>query len=149
MTSSIEKREQLAETEKKEQSSKAEAEQVEAARCDDQTNEKSRVRESAAFKAAASAASYLHSRTKILFPSSSSSSKDKVDQHADSGKLDINSEMATLMATTDSVTAVVGAKEEVKQAVADDLSSISSSPCEWYICDDDKSATRYFIIQVI
>jgi len=65
-----------------------------------------------------------------------------------SDNLDINSEMASLMATTDSVTAVVAAKEEVKQAVADDLNSINSASCEWFVCDDDKSATRFFVIQV-
>ncbi|KAF2325096.1 hypothetical protein GH714_022752 [Hevea brasiliensis] len=58
----------------------------------------------------------------------------------------LNTEMASLMATTDSVTAVVAAKEEVKQAVADDLSSTCSSPCEWFICDDDQG-TRFFVIQ--
>ncbi|KAJ0620401.1 putative phospholipase A1 PLIP1/2/3 [Helianthus annuus] len=36
-------------------------------------------------------------------------------------------EVASLMATTDSMTAVVAAKEEVKQAVADDLNSMHSS----------------------
>ncbi|KAL4376590.1 hypothetical protein GQ457_02G020320 [Hibiscus cannabinus] len=56
----------------------------------------------------------------------------------------INSDVASLMATTDSVTAVVTAKEEVKQVVADDLNSIHSSPCEWFICDDDQSSTRSF-----
>lgn len=60
----------------------------------------------------------------------------------------MNSDMASLMATTDSVTSVVAAKEEVKQAVADDLSSTHSSPCDWFICDDDQSATRFLVIQV-
>nr|XP_023917001.1 uncharacterized protein LOC112028538 [Quercus suber] len=59
----------------------------------------------------------------------------------------MNSEMASFMATTDSVTAVVAAKEEVKQAVADDLNSVRSSPCEWFICDEDQTGTRYFVIQ--
>lgn len=162
VTSSIEKREQLAEAEKAELLAKAEAEpqsdeaeskdksQVEAGQSDEQKNEQSRVRESAAFQVAASAASYLHSRTRTLL--SSNSSKDNVDHTSNEDSrsnenLNINSEMASLMATTDSVTAVVAAKEEVKQAVADDLNSISSSPCEWYICDDDKNATRFFVIQ--
>ena len=61
----------------------------------------------------------------------------------------MNSDMASLMATTDSVTSVVAAKEEVKQAVADDLNSTHSSPCDWFICDDDQSATRFLVIQVI
>ncbi|KAK8565532.1 hypothetical protein V6N12_059090 [Hibiscus sabdariffa] len=55
----------------------------------------------------------------------------------------INVDVASFMATTYSVTAVVAAKEEVKQAVADDLNSTHSSPCEWFICDDDQSATRF------
>ncbi|XP_057517155.1 phospholipase A1 PLIP2, chloroplastic-like [Amaranthus tricolor] len=152
VTSSIEKREQLAKAEAEKQATSEtenkDSYQGETGKCDDKTNEESRVRESAAFKAAASAASYLHSRSRALFPSSSLN--DKEDQNAVSGSngnLDINSEMASLMVTTDSVTAVVAAKEDIKQAVADDLSSMSCSPCEWYICDDDKSATRYFIIQ--
>ncbi|XP_021770123.1 uncharacterized protein LOC110734323 [Chenopodium quinoa] len=163
VTSSIEKRKLLAEAEKKEQLANSEAKQQsgeaeskdncqeEAGQSDYQKKEESRVRELAAFQVAASAASFLHSRTRTLL--SSRSSKDKVDGHPlnkDSGNdenLDINSDMASLMATTDSVTAVVAAKEEVKQAVADDLNSISSAPCEWYICDDDKSATRFFVIQ--
>eukprot|EP01018_Ginkgo_biloba_P027437 Gb_40072 [translate_table: standard] len=56
------------------------------------------------------------------------------------------SEVASYIATT-SVTAVVAAKEETKQAVAKDLQSIHSSPCEWFICDDESSHTRYFVIQ--
>ncbi|KNA26050.1 hypothetical protein SOVF_001160 [Spinacia oleracea] len=153
VTSSIEKRELLAEAEKKEQLANSEPEQqqsgefkskenniqVESAQSDDlNKNEESRVRELAAFQVAASAASFLHSRTRNFL--SPRSSKDNADHHTDS-------EMASLMATTDSVTAVVAAKEEVKQAVADDLNSIRSAPCEWYICDDDKSATRFFVIQ--
>ncbi|XP_076912121.1 phospholipase A1 PLIP3, chloroplastic-like [Bidens hawaiensis] len=31
--------------------------------------------------------------------------------------------------------------------VSDDPNSLCSSPCEWYICDDDESGTRYFVIQ--
>ncbi|KAI9082496.1 hypothetical protein K1719_035365 [Acacia pycnantha] len=45
------------------------------------------------------------------------------------------------------VTEVVAAKEEVKQVVADYLNSASSSPCEWYTCDDDQSGTRFFVVQ--
>ncbi|XP_051141648.1 phospholipase A1 PLIP2, chloroplastic-like [Andrographis paniculata] len=47
----------------------------------------------------------------------------------------------------DSMTAVVAANEQVKQAVADDLNSTHSSPCEWFVCDDDQTATRFFVIQ--
>ncbi|CAN1348777.1 Phospholipase A1 PLIP3, chloroplastic [Linum perenne] len=54
---------------------------------------------------------------------------------------------ASLMATTDSITVVVAAKEEVKQAITDDLSSTCSSPRERFICDDDQH-TRYIVIQL-
>ncbi|XP_031498076.1 phospholipase A1 PLIP2, chloroplastic-like [Nymphaea colorata] len=58
-----------------------------------------------------------------------------------------SSDVASLVATTKSVTAVIAAKEEAKQAVAKDLNSAHSSPCEWFVCDDDKKGTRYFVIQ--
>lgn len=46
------------------------------------------------------------------------------------------------------VTTVVAAEEETKQAVVKDLQSPHSCPCEWYVCDDEASHTRYFAIQV-
>jgi hypothetical protein len=52
------------------------------------------------------------------------------------------------MATTDSVTKVVAEKEEVKQVLSDDLNSTRSSPCEWFICNDNQSGIRFFVIQV-
>ncbi|KVI12453.1 uncharacterized protein LOC112508004 [Cynara cardunculus var. scolymus] len=87
---------------------------------------------STAYHIAASAASYLHSQTMNIIPFQSSENNKGDDR---------------ISMTTDSVTAVVAAKEEVKQAVADDLNSMHSSPCDWFICDDDESSTRYFVIQ--
>jgi hypothetical protein len=55
---------------------------------------------------------------------------------------------ASFVATTNSVTSMVAAKEETRQAVADDLNSSRSCPCEWFICDDDQGSTRYFVVQV-
>ncbi|KAL4351924.1 hypothetical protein GQ457_06G030240 [Hibiscus cannabinus] len=100
----------------------------------------------------ASAASYLHSHTMTILPFKSSNPENSEgsskDGSGNEGISDvINSDVASLMATTDSVTSVVAAKEEVKQAVADDLNSTHSSPCEWFICDDDQSSTRFFVIQ--
>lgn len=89
---------------------------------------------STAYHIAASAASYLHSQTMNVIPFQSSQNNRGED---------------SISMTTDSVTAVVAAKEEVKQAVADDLNSMHSSPCDWFICDDDESSTRYFVIQVL
>ncbi|KAK8693785.1 hypothetical protein V6N13_071354 [Hibiscus sabdariffa] len=123
---------------------------------DDEGQEKknlgSRISASAAYQIAASAASYLHSHTMTILPFKSSNpensevSSEGVSLSDSSSDL-INADVASFMATTDSVTAVVAAKEEVKQAVADDLNSTHSSPCEWFICDDDQSATRFFVIQ--
>ncbi|KAK9684982.1 hypothetical protein RND81_10G247200 [Saponaria officinalis] len=148
VTSSIEKREQLAEAEKKEQLAAAEAQiqdgtQLETTKVEDQNTD---VRTSPAYQIAVSAASFLHSRARAVFPSRSSKNEEG-HETLKSDNRSINSEMASLMATTDSVTAVVAAREDVKQAVADDLSSISSSPCEWFVCDDEKTATRIFVIQ--
>ncbi|KAL1543982.1 phospholipase A1 PLIP2, chloroplastic-like isoform X1 [Salvia divinorum] len=98
----------------------------------------------AAYQIAATAASYLHSHTRSILRLKSSKSTVNDEDLAEES---MNEDMASLMATTDSVTAVVAAKEEVKQAVADDLNSTKYSPCEWFVCDDDQNATRFFIIQ--
>lgn len=152
MTSSIEKNE-LA-TKAEENQASAETEEVETNENDkeetkEEKNGGSKISATVAYEIAASAASYLHARTKSIIPFKFS--KDGVGEGTSEsvdGVNMMNPEVASFMATTDSVTAVVAAKEEVKQAVADDLNSTSSSPCEWFICDDDKSGTRYFVIQV-
>ncbi|KAK1385073.1 phospholipase A1 PLIP2, chloroplastic [Heracleum sosnowskyi] len=111
---------------------------------------------STAHRIAASAASYLHSRTSnlITFKSLKAEGNEDSAKRGSIGNVDMlnniemmNGDMASFIATTDSVTSVVAAKEEVKQAVADDLNSTSCSPCGWFICDDDRSATRFFVIQ--
>ncbi|OMO82081.1 Lipase, class 3 [Corchorus olitorius] len=113
----------------------------------EQKNIGHRISASAAYQIAASAASYLHSHTRSILPFKSPKPEGCKDSSEDGCGSEMNSDVASLMATTDSVTAVVAAKEEVKQAVADDLNSTHSSPCEWFICDDDQSATRFFVIQ--
>ncbi|KAK8588203.1 hypothetical protein V6N13_087147 [Hibiscus sabdariffa] len=159
VTSSVEKRELGMKTEENIEKFGASSENQEL-----QSNEKdnaegqekknlgSRIGASAAYQIAATAASYLHSHTMTILPFKSSNPENSEgsskDGSGNEGISDmINSDVASLMATTDSVTAVVAAKEEVKQAVADDLSSSHSSPCEWFICDDDQSSTRFFVIQ--
>ncbi|KAI5084056.1 hypothetical protein GOP47_0000225 [Adiantum capillus-veneris] len=44
-------------------------------------------------------------------------------------------------------TAIVLAEEETKLAVAKDLQTSSTCPCEWFVCDDESSCTRLFVIQ--
>ncbi|KAL5560978.1 hypothetical protein UlMin_030725 [Ulmus minor] len=154
VTSSIDKRELAAKAEKNLESTETqdpERKPDDDKEVKDQKNNGYRIRPSAAFQIAASAASYLHSHTRSLLPFKSSEREGGEDFPESRGKdvsvRILNSEMASLMATTDSVTAVVAAKEEVKQAVADDLNSTNSSPCEWFVCDDDQSGTRFFSIQ--
>lgn len=111
------------------------------------------IRASAAYEVVASAASYLHAQTKSILPfdfAKAEGCDNSLQGSCDAFEgVDVsNTEVASLKATTDSVTVVVAAKEEVKQVVADDLNSTCSSPCEWYICDDDESGTRFFVIQV-
>ncbi|KAJ9543169.1 hypothetical protein OSB04_022876 [Centaurea solstitialis] len=83
------------------------------------------------------AASYLHSH---IFKSS----KSNLSQVEKSKVAD---DVSVANAKDDSV--VVAANDEVKQSsvMDDDLISTCSSPCEWYICDDDENSTRYFVIQ--
>lgn len=153
MTSSLEKKELAMKAEKEKVLDEVQEPEETSNEPEEQKNMGSRISASAAYHIAASAASYLHSRTMSIIPFTSPLSKSSEDSPDKCRGIynDVNtrdSEVASFMATTDSVTAVVAAKEEVKQAVADDLNSSLSSACEWFICDDDLSRTRLFIIQV-
>ncbi|CAH8250934.1 unnamed protein product [Arabidopsis lyrata] len=117
-------------------------EEEEEAKDEEEEEEKKKGRKisaSAAYEIVASAASYLHSRTNNILPFNSSSKADKNDVNL------ANAESSSDVAY--SVTSVVAAEEDVKQAVADDLKSTISSPCDWFICDDDQSHTRFVVIQ--
>ncbi|CAO2193113.1 unnamed protein product [Urochloa humidicola] len=105
-----------------------------------------------AYHVVSSAASYLHSRAMGIMPFGS---RNDVKDDAASIMAFMNSENgegltmdeASFVATTNSVTSMVAAKEETRQAVADDLNSSRSCPCEWFVCDDDQNDTRYFVVQ--
>ncbi|CAN4113418.1 unnamed protein product [Withania somnifera] len=164
VTSSFEKREQSLKAEK-EKAAAEDLEKKEDEVAQTQVEESSttsvegdgktsgnRISASTAYHIAASAASYLHSHTKNILPFKSSKTMPNKDPSESTVGCDdnidaVNREVASFMATSDSVTSVVAAKEEVKQAVADDLNSNHSSPCEWFVCDDDQSLTRFFVIQ--
>ncbi|PON61682.1 Fungal lipase-like domain containing protein [Parasponia andersonii] len=155
VTSSIDKRELAAKAEKTQELAEIQEEEKDSKDVEEVENHKNNahgISASAAYHIAASAASYLHSHTRSILPLKSSKGEvgealPEESSRTNEGVRIMNSEMASLMATTDSVTAVVAAKEEVKQAVADDLNSAHSSPCEWFVCDDDESGTRFFVIQ--
>ncbi|KAI3991256.1 hypothetical protein MKX01_022477 [Papaver californicum] len=119
---------------------------------EEQRKNRYQISASAAYHIAASAASYLQSHTRgILSFKSSKDGKEEglIGEGFDSkGNAEVrSSKAASFVATSDSVTAAVSAKEETKRAVAKDLNSAHSSPCAWFICDDDRSATRFFVIQ--
>ncbi|CAO2207748.1 unnamed protein product [Urochloa humidicola] len=105
-----------------------------------------------AYHVVSSAASYLHSRAMGVMPFGS---RNDVKDDPASIMAFMNSENgeglsmdeASFVATTNSVTSMVAAKEETRQAVADDLNSSRSCPCEWFVCDDDQNSTRYFVVQ--
>ncbi|KAF6134626.1 hypothetical protein GIB67_022913 [Kingdonia uniflora] len=103
----------------------------------------------AAYKIAASAALYLQSQTSSILPfkpSKLATREESPTNDRENSEI-TSSKVASFLATTSSLTAVVSGKEEMKQAVAKDLSSIHSSPCEWFTCDNDQSRTRFFVIQ--
>ncbi|XP_028771114.1 phospholipase A1 PLIP2, chloroplastic-like [Neltuma alba] len=112
-------------------------------------NNKHRMNASVAYQTAPST---VHAQAKDM--SASNFSKDggggdSLEEISDNtgGDNMLNTEGSSVKVTTDSVKEVVAGKEEVKQAVADDLNSTSSSPCEWYTCDDDQSGIRFFVVQ--
>ncbi|VFQ59583.1 unnamed protein product [Cuscuta campestris] len=161
VTSSLEKKEQalkaeretrLAEERMKKESEVASSKEAEVDKKEDEEERNqisgNGISASAAYRIAASAASYLQHHTKNILPFKNNGVSCNGDTPRKALEGDGNEEeVASLMATTDSVTSVVAAREEVKQAVADDLSSTRLSPCEWFVCDDDKSGTRFFAIQ--
>lgn len=108
------------------------------------TSKGRKISASAAYEIVASAASYLHSRTNNILPFTSSSKNENSDKSSDENS---SSEEEVASCLTESVTSVVAAEEDVKQAVADDLKSTISSPCDWFICDDDQTLTRFVVIQ--
>ncbi|XP_010268036.1 PREDICTED: uncharacterized protein LOC104605112 [Nelumbo nucifera] len=155
VTSSIKKKEQTTNSAKEQNLSEVketEKKPEEAKEGEEERKDRRQISASAAYQIAASAASYLHSQTRSIIPFKSSKAdtgEDSLDGHKETGD-NVNimsSEVASLVATTNSVTAVVAAKEEMKQAVVKDLNSAHSSPCEWFICDNDQSGTRFFVIQ--
>ncbi|TVU03221.1 hypothetical protein EJB05_51252, partial [Eragrostis curvula] len=98
------------------------------------------IRSHLAYEVAASAASYVQARARGLL------SLGGGRQRQQQGRL-YNSGVAAYMAAS-TVTAVVAAEDEARQEAARDLRSPSSSPCEWFVCDEaDGGRTRCFVIQ--
>ncbi|KFK42621.1 hypothetical protein AALP_AA1G019100 [Arabis alpina] len=131
VTSSAEKTESALKADNGETKPKEEEEEVVVVE-ENKNKGGNKISASAAYEIVASAASYLQSRTNNILPFGSNSDKNDVENAS---------------SLTNTVTSVVGAEEDVKQAVADDLKYTISSPCDWFICDDDQSQTRFFVIQ--
>ncbi|KAK9161713.1 hypothetical protein Syun_008054 [Stephania yunnanensis] len=155
VTSSVEKKAQSVHGEKDVGSSQVEENENKAdeemAQHEQQKKSLYQISASAAYSIAASAASYVQSHTRSIL--SFKASKDRIDGDLLEEGSEVHedevpgSEVASFVATTNSVTAVVAAKEETRQAVAKGLNSASSSPCDWFICDDEQTQTRFFVIQ--
>ncbi|KAK6141076.1 hypothetical protein DH2020_025188 [Rehmannia glutinosa] len=115
----------------------------------DSSEQISRLRSSAAYEIAASAASYVQSRAKDLTDDGTllHDEDDKQIEENENGSSRIyKSEMAACVAAS-TMTAVVAAGEEQKEKAAKDLQSLHSSPCEWFVCDNSSIYTRCFVIQ--
>ncbi|KAJ0986192.1 hypothetical protein J5N97_004548 [Dioscorea zingiberensis] len=112
------------------------------------------IRASIAYEIAASAASYVHTRAKGLLsfgaPQPESCERDALPEprglEGGPNARMYNSEVAAYVAAT-TMTAVVAAEEEARHEAAMGLRSLHSSPCEWFVCDDPGTCTRYFVIQ--
>eukprot|EP00249_Psilotum_nudum_P007008 c20242_g1_i1 orf=207-2927(-) len=72
-------------------------------------------------------------------------SKSLTELYVQSSKEQDSSDVSSLIAAAP-VTAVAGA-EETKQPVSMETRSLHSCPCEWFVCDDQSSHTRIFVIQ--
>lgn len=156
MTSSLEKKaEAAAIRDKVEQDSSRVATPSSEIRTEsaESSKQKSRLRSSAAYEIAASAASYVQSRANDLISLGSEPHLHGEDDHRteeDEGTSPriYKPEMAACVAAS-TMTAVVAAGEKQKEKAAKDLQSLHSSPCEWFVCDDSSIYTRCFVIQVI
>ncbi|KHN35374.1 hypothetical protein glysoja_029004 [Glycine soja] len=113
-----------------------------------------------AYDIAASAASYVQLRAKDLLHRAAKSQDTQQTENEDSNEREdlpgreelegtsrgYKSEVAAYVAAS-TMTAVVAAGEKEKQEAANDLQSLHSSPCEWFVCDDPGNYTRCFVIQ--
>ncbi|KAL1313272.1 hypothetical protein HN51_039847 [Arachis hypogaea] len=111
-----------------------------------------------AYDIATSAASYVQLRAKDLLSLTAKRQQPQSDILDSNGRENsegfeaegasraYTSEVAAYVAAS-TMTAVVAACEKEKQEAAKDLQSLHSSPCEWFICDDSNTYTRYFVIQ--
>ncbi|KAK7397425.1 hypothetical protein VNO78_18596 [Psophocarpus tetragonolobus] len=109
-----------------------------------------------AYDIAASAASYVQLRAKdLLYRAAKSQQNENEDSNGrgDTPQEELEgtsrgykSEVAAYVAAS-TMTSVVAAGEKEKQEAANDLQSLHSSPCEWFVCDDPSNYTRCFVIQ--
>lgn len=132
----------------------------------EEPEQKHPIRSSVAYGIAASAASYVQSHARGLLchgaqpqqegecADSSSTGNQPVEDRdrpvedcERSQRVYKKSEVAAYVAAS-TMTAVVAAGEKEKQEAARDLQSLHSAPCEWFVCDDIRTYTRCFVIQV-
>ncbi|KAI3904730.1 hypothetical protein MKW92_016317 [Papaver armeniacum] len=112
-------------------------------------------RQFVAYNIDASAATYVHSRAKgllLLGYNPPSMDEDAEVERQIKMREEYGGECSPRVykkpeVASSTMTTVVAAEENVKQEAAEELQSLHSSPCEWFICDDPSTFTRCFIIQ--
>ncbi|MQL81622.1 hypothetical protein Taro_014085 [Colocasia esculenta] len=117
-----------------------------------------RDRAAAAYEIAASAASYVHSRTSWETLSVTGRSRagfcHPVDggdfrraRDRDGGDATVHESEVAVHVATSTMTAVIAAEEAARLEAARELRSLQSCPCEWLVCDEPDTCTRCFVIQ--
>lgn len=112
-----------------------------------------------AYEIATSAASYASSRAKDLSlldserqdedNSTTLGSSESKLLHEEEGSAPgvYKTEVQECYITASTMTAVIPTGEKAEEAAVA-LQSLHSSPCEWFVCDDSSTYTRFFVIQV-
>ncbi|PRQ42776.1 putative galactolipase [Rosa chinensis] len=103
-----------------------------------------RDQDSTAVNSMASAAAYLRSVSKSQQEVAGENSRRNGGSSPQNHKSEID---ASLTAST--MTLRLTAGNEEKQGAAKDIQSLHSLPCEWFVCDDPTTYTRFFVIQGI
>ncbi|KAM5560592.1 hypothetical protein ABKV19_021649 [Rosa sericea] len=100
--------------------------------------------DSTAVNSMASAAAYLHSVSKSQQEVAGENSCRNGGSSPQNHKSEID---ASLTAST--MTLMLAAGNEEMQGAAKEIQSLHSLPCEWFVCDDPTTYTRFFVIQGI
>lgn len=106
----------------------------------DSTNESS-----ASENAMASAAAYLRRQSK----SQQEGDEEKSCRNERGSSPQDHKSEIDVSITASTMTLMIAASDKKKQEASKDVQSLHSLPCEWFVCDDPTTCTRFFVIQVM